>query len=165
MNHHSKENPPFSLDQNAFAGTTTVTGDDVVVMPAHQRLPPNEHFRHEKTVVSNTIQMLHSAIDRVIHEEIMQPMIEQQQQHRAMMEEFHSTPLSSADENQTNAFLVRCGRSQRCLFAILIFILVNIPWFFHTLQFPELATSRSRITNPITRYHTEHSQRSGTSWN
>ena len=165
MNHHSKENPAFPLDQEVVAGTTTVTGNDDVVMVMHpQRLRPNEQFRDEKAAVSNAIQMLHSAIDRVINEEIMQPMIEQQQQHRAMMEEFHSTPIPPADENQTTAFLVRTLRPQRCLFMILI--LLKIPsYFFHTLQFSEFATSRSRITDPSTRYHTKYSQRSGTSQN
>ena len=131
MNHHSKENPAFPLDQEVVAGTTTVTGNDDVVMVMHpQRLRPNEQFRDEKAAVSNAIQMLHSAIDRVINEEIMQPMIEQQQQHRAMMEEFHSTPIPPADENQTTAFLVRTLRPQRCLFMILI--LLKIPsYFFH----------------------------------
>lgn len=119
---HTTTTKIHSKRQNQILGTTTTTSN-VNVANDHTKQEEANRFQVDDTndnvenAVSSTIQMLHSVIDRIIQQEILEPMmaipVMQQQQLDEMMES-HRQSTTLAAQNHTDAFMVRylCVRVQ-----------------------------------------------------
>ena len=118
-----------SIGGSNTVGTTTTTH-----IGNHSLCHSHPHHHHDKndccndenkdieTVVSVTIQKLHSVLDRIIQQDMIDPMMEQyhiskQQQMLEEEDEWNNNHIMKpSDPNQSNAFLVR-----RWIFAFFLF--------------------------------------------
>ena len=116
---HSKHQNQIMEQYHATHSTIVGTASTSSINDANNHTKQEEAKRFQlddtndniENAVSSTIQMLHSVIDRIIQQEILEPMIAipimQQQQLDEMMES-HRQSTTLAAQNHTDAFLVRC---------------------------------------------------------
>jgi hypothetical protein len=100
---------PGSLLGTTTATVTTTTGKKNKNYHKHEN--DNDEDRMEK-VVSTAVQMLHSALDRIIQQEIIDPMVPILNQNHSLQQHIIATSNSpntvpTSDPKQDHAFLVR----------------------------------------------------------
>jgi hypothetical protein len=116
---HSKRQNQIMEQYHATHSTIVGTASTTSINDANKHTTQEEAKRFHlddtndniENAVSSTIQMLHSVIDRIIQQEILEPMtaipIMQQQQLDEMMES-HRQSTTLAAQSHTDAFMVRC---------------------------------------------------------
>ena len=122
------DHPIKSSSSSSIGGSNTVGTTTTTHIGNHSLCHSHPHNHHNdknhccddenkdiETVVSVTIQKLHSVLDRIIQQNMIDPMMEQyhisKQQQQQMLEEEdewnNNHIMKPSDPNQSNAFLVR----------------------------------------------------------